>query len=127
MPTYWIKSPAEDAKSTRMVPRYRFPADWEAARDRILDVRKKAIRLRDEMLAFQKAASRDRDFETARFFSDEAAHHLKHYRACTFLAPWLLNDVPNDCRLVDREEWAMELHAAMDSVLNGVYDGNQHL
>lgn len=95
--------------------------DFKTAQDRILDVRKFAIQRRDEMLAFQKVAAKERDFETARFASDEAAHHLKHYKACLYVIPWLLNEFPKDCRQERREEWPMELHQAMDNLLDGTY------
>ncbi len=116
MPTTWQ---SVDGNSIDQAPHYRLPIG--AGDCDILAVRKRAVQRRDEMLALQKVAAKERDFETARFFSDEAAHHLKHYKACLFVAPLLVSDLPGDCRNIRREEWPMELHQAMDNVLTGAY------
>lgn len=79
----------------------------------LLAARKQAIRARGEMLALQKECQHVGDLEGARFFREEAAHHLMRYRATTFLLPWFDNDPPGDSRGVVRPSlWPGELALA---------------
>lgn len=87
----------------------------------LLAEKKKASQNRDEFLKYQKAAEKERDFDTARFFREEAAAQLKIYRAATFLLPWYTNEPPGDCRMMQPSEWPIELASQLD-YLTGLAD-----
>lgn len=71
------------------------------------------MRHREEVLAFQKDCASRKDIEGARFFKEEAAHAMKHYRAACLLLPQVQNEVPGDCKFRDPYEFPPELWGAL--------------
>lgn len=65
---------------------------------------------RDDMLCCQKDAAKDRDFEGAKFFKEEASWAMKHYRAACLLLPKVCPNPPGDCPDRDLYEVGPELH-----------------
>lgn len=84
-----------------------YPAPTAEAAQAIDEFRRASINRRDEMMAFQKQNSTDR--EAARFFKDEARDALKDYRAACLVLPYYTSDVPGDCPVVAVSKWPVEL------------------
>ena len=64
---------------------------------------------RDEMLSFQKICAKEKDFEAAKFFKEEAVEALKHYRGCCLVLGHLLCEPPGDSPFLPTTQWPLEL------------------
>lgn len=76
-------------------------------------LRRETIKHRDEMLEGQKMCAAGGDHVGAKFFKGEERHALRVYRACCLILPYLANDCPNDCKLIDPWQWPPELFPAL--------------
>lgn len=65
--------------------------------ERLLELRKRYIKWRDEMLRFQIDCAKEKDYTLAKFFSHEAAYWLKSYRTTCLLLGQLAYEPPGDC------------------------------
>jgi hypothetical protein len=86
-----------------------FPDLSDGQLDRLLDLRKWAVRERDALVAFQKECSARRDLDGARFFRQECQGAMKFYRACCLILPWYASEPPGDCKVVAPSLWPEEL------------------
>lgn len=77
--------------------------------EKLENARVAATRLRDDMLAYQKQCSANKDREGARFFKEEAADAMKMYRAACLLLPFYAREPRGDCPLRDLYEIGPEM------------------
>lgn len=66
---------------------------------------------RDVMLMYQKECAKDKDYEGAKFFKEEASWAMKHYRSACLLVPYVCPNPPGDCPYRDLYEVGPELHS----------------
>ena len=71
--------------------------DGDKVCEQISEQRKLWQKHRDDMLYFQKEAAKDKDYDTAKFFKEEASWAMKHYRAACLLVPYVCSNPPGDC------------------------------
>lgn len=84
--------------------------DGDKVAEEILLQRKLWQKHRDDMLCYQKEYGKKQDKEAAKFFKEEAAWAMKHYRAACLLVPYVCANPPGDCQYRDLYEIGEELH-----------------
>lgn len=83
--------------------------DGDIVAEEIMAQRKMWQKHRDDMLYYQKEASKRKDYDTAKFFKEEASWAMKHYRAACLLVPYVCANPPGDCPYRDLYEVGPEL------------------
>lgn len=84
--------------------------DGDKVCEEISKQRKEWQHHRDTMLMYQKECGVQKDYEGAKFFKEEAAWAMKHYRAACLLVPFVCPNPPGDCPYRDLYEIGPELH-----------------
>lgn len=103
-----IKDKVVKIKSTLL---YDLPLNDNTAQALLL-FRSHCIKEREYMLSLQKWAGVElKDRELAKYFKQQAAHHMKNYRAACLLIPLYcaLPDIPGDCTYQEFYNWPIEL------------------
>lgn len=98
------------------------PSPRDGASPLILDIKKAAATEVDEYSRYQKEASKAKDYELAKYWSQMKSEAQKLYKAACFVAPWYCDDpLPGDCkRVVVQHDWPCELDEQLTSILNRI-------